>query len=168
MMLMIRRAPFAELTAMERQIDRILNDALGSPAEPRTVSEPTFFRLPMNVEEKDGKYLISAPLAGFKPEEVEVTYADGALTISAKHSEQEETDRNGYIRREVVSSNFYRQIPVGEVDPNSISAEFQNGVLQVSLPAPSRPEPVKIPVSSESGGKTLKKGSRRQLAAKSA
>ena len=167
MMLMIRRAPFAELTAMERQIDRILNDALGSPGEPRTVSEPTFFRLPMNVEEKDGKYLISAPLAGFKPEEVEVTYADGALTISAKHSEQEETDRNGYIRREVVSGNFYRQIPVGDVDPNSINAEFENGVLKVSLRAPSRPEPVKIHVSSESG-KTLEKGSRKQLAAKSA
>jgi HSP20 family molecular chaperone IbpA len=98
-MLMIRRAPFAELTAMERQIDRIFADVLGSPGEPRTASEPTFFRLPMNVEEKDGNYLISAPLAGFKPEEVEVTYADGALTIIAKHSEQEETDRNGYIRR---------------------------------------------------------------------
>jgi HSP20 family protein len=165
MMLMIRRAPFAELTAMERQIDRIFNDALGSQGETRTVSEPTFFRLPMNVEEKDGKYLISAPLAGFKPEEVEVTYADGALTISAKHSEQEETDRNGYIRREVVSSNFHRQIPVGEVDPNSISAEFENGILKVSLPAPSQPEPVKIAINSESGGKTPKSGSRKQLAA---
>ena len=159
MMLMIRRAPFAELTAMERQIDRIFNDALGSPGE------PTVFRLPMNVEKKDGKYLISAPLAGFKPEEVEVAYADGALTISAKHSEQEETDRNGYIRREVVSSNFYRQIPVGEVDPNSISAEFENGILKVSLPAPSQPEPVKIAINSESGGKTPKSGSRKQLAA---
>ena len=47
-------------------------------------SQPTFFRLPVNVEEKDGKYLITAPLAGFKPEEVDVTFADGALTISAK------------------------------------------------------------------------------------
>jgi HSP20 family protein len=167
-MLMTRRDPFAELAAMERQVDRIFSDVFGSPAEPQTVKEPKYFRLPVNVEEQDGKYLITAPLAGFKPEDVEVSYADGALTISAKHSEEKETNRNGYIRREVVSGNFYRQIPVGEVDPNFISAEFENGVLKVTLPAPSRPEPVKIPVSSESGSKTLKEDSRKQLAAKSA
>jgi HSP20 family protein len=163
-MLMTRWDPFAELAALERQVDRIFGDVFGSPAEPQTVKEPTFFRLPVNVEEQDGKYLITAPLAGFKPEDVEVSYADGALTISAQHSEEKETNRNGYLRREVVSGNFYRQIPVGEVDPNSINTEFENGVLKVSLPVPSRPEPVKIPVSSESGSKTLKKGSRKQLA----
>jgi len=167
-MLMTRWDPFAELAALERQVDRIFGDVFGSPAEPQTVNEPTFFRLPVNVEEQDGKYLITAPLAGFKPEDVEVSYADGALTISAQHSEKKETNRNGYIRREVVSGNFYRKIPVGQVDPNSISTEFENGVLKVSLPVPSRPEPVKISVSSESGSKTLKKGSRKQLAAKSA
>jgi HSP20 family protein len=167
-MLMTRWDPFAELAALERQVDRIFGDVFGSPAEPQTVNEPTFFRLPVNVEEQDGKYLITAPLAGFKPEDVEVSYADGALTISAQHSEKKETNRNGYIRREVVSGNFYRQIPVGEVDPNSINTEFENGVLKVSLPVPSRPEPVKIPVSSESGSKTLKKGRRKQLAAESA
>src|SRR5438874_10598475 len=167
-MLMTRWDPSAELAAMERQIDRIFRNVFGSPAEPKTVNEPTFFRLPVNVEEKDGTYLITAPLAGFKPEEVEVSYADGALTISAKHSEEKETNRNGYIRREVVSGNFYRQIPVGDVDPNSVSAEFENGVLKVSLPVPSRPEPVKIDVGSGSGSPGPKRGSRKQLAANSA
>src|ERR1700716_3944056 len=116
-MLMTRWDPFAELAALERQVDRIFSDVFGSPAEPQTVNEPTFFRLPVNVEEKDGKYLITAPLAGFKPEDVEVNFADGVLTISAQHSEEKKTDRNGYIRREVVTGNLYRQIPVGEVDP---------------------------------------------------
>ena len=160
-MLVTRWYPFQNLAATERQVDRIFTDVFGSPAEPRTVSEPTFFRLPMNVEEKDGKYLISAPVAGFKPEEVEVSDADGALTISAKHSEEKESNRNGYIRREVVSGNFYRRIPVGDVDPNSISAGFEDGVLKVSLPAPSRPEPVRIAINSESGSKTLKSSSRK-------
>ncbi|MGZ3381674.1 MAG: Hsp20/alpha crystallin family protein [Isosphaeraceae bacterium] len=165
-MLTIRRNPFSELAAMERNVDRIFSEVFARPANGK-VNEPAFFRLPVNVDLKDGKYILTAPLAGFKPEEVDVTLADGVLTISAKHSEEKETDDNGYIRREVVSGNFYRQIPVGDVDPNSINAEFENGILKVSLPAPSRPEPVKIPVSSESG-KTLEKGSRKQLAAKSA
>ena len=153
---------------MERTVDHIVADLFRTPDGNPTVTEPALFRLPLNIEQAEGRFVISAPLAGFKPEEVEVTFADGVLTISAKHSEEKKTDRNGYVRREVVSGNFYRQIPVGEVDPNSINTEFENGVLKVSLPVRSRPEPVKIPVSSESGSKTLKKGSRKQLAAESA
>jgi len=147
-MLTSRRNPFMELAALERNLDRIFGEVLARPANG---NEPTFFRLPLNVEEKDGKYVITAPLAGFKPEEVDVTFADGALTISARRGEEKKDDRHGYVRREVVSGSFYRQIPVGEVDPSAISAQLENGVLTVTVPAPSKPQPVKIAISSGSG-----------------
>jgi len=133
-MLAIRRNPFMDLAR---------------PADGKA-AEPTFFRLPVDVEVKDGKYVITAPLAGFKPEEVEVTFADGALTISASHSEDKKDERDGYVRREVVSGSFYRQIPVGEIDPSTIGAQLENGVLTVTMPAPSEPKPVKIAISSGS------------------
>src|SRR3977135_1027872 len=119
-MLTIRRNPFMELAGLERNVDRIFSEVLARPANGKT-TEPTFFRLPVNVEVKDGKYVVTAPLAGFKPEEVEVWLADGVLTISAKHSEEKKTERDGYVRQEVVSGNFYRQIPVGHVDPSSVT-----------------------------------------------
>jgi HSP20 family molecular chaperone IbpA len=50
-----------------------------------------------------------------------------------------------------VSGSFYRQIPVGEVDPSTISAQLENGVLTVTVPAPSEPKPVKIAINSGSG-----------------
>jgi HSP20 family protein len=95
-------------------------------------------RLPVNVEQEDGKYVITALLAGFKPEEVEVTLADGVLTISAKHNEEKKTERKGYVRQEGVSADLYHQIPVGDVEPSSVDAKLENGVLTISLPAPSR------------------------------
>jgi HSP20 family protein len=104
----------------------------------------------VNVELKDGKYVVTAPLAGFKPEEVEVTLDDGVLTISAKHSEEKKTESDGYVRQEVVSGNFYRQFPVGQVDPSSVTANVENGVLTVTIPAASEPQPVKIAVNSGS------------------
>jgi HSP20 family protein len=152
-MLTIRRNPFSELAAMERNVDRIFSEVFARPTNDK-VNEPAFFRLPVNVELKDGKYVLTAPLAGFKPEEVDVSLADGLLTISAKHSEEKKTERDGYVRQEVVSGNFYRQIPVGQIDPNSVNANIENGVLTVTLPAPTEPQPVKIAINSGSKSQT--------------
>ena len=119
-MLTTRWNPFAELAAMERDVDRAFSRAFGTRSA--AASEPTYLRLPVNIEEADGRYLITAPVAGFKPAEIEVTFAEGTLTISAKHSEEKKDDRHGYVRREVLSGSFYRQIPVGDIDPSSIGA----------------------------------------------
>src|SRR4030088_2168822 len=139
-MLTIRTNPLRELAAMERSVDRIFGEVFGKPANGKA-DEPAFYRLPVNVELKDGKYVLTAPLAGCKREEVEVSLADGVLTISAKHSEEKKTERDGYVRQEVVSGNFYRQIPVGQVDPSSVTANVENGVLTVTIPAPTKPAP---------------------------
>ena len=148
-MLTTRRNRFSELAELERSVDRIFSEVFARPADGK-VSEPAFLRLPVNVALKDGQHVITAPLAGFKPEEVDVTFADGMLTISAKHSEEKKTERDGYVRQEVVSGNFYRQIPVGQVDPSSVTANVENGVLTVTIPAATEPQPVKIAVSSGS------------------
>jgi HSP20 family protein len=150
-MLTTRRNPFSELAALERSVDRIFSEVFARPANGKVSSEPAFVRLPVNVALKDGQYVITAPLAGFKPEEVDVTFADGLLTISAKHSEEKKTERDGFVRQEVVFGDFYRQIPVGDVDPKSVKAKVENGVLTVTLPAPTEPQPVKIAIESGSG-----------------
>ena len=49
-----------------------------------------------------------------------------------------------------MSGNFYRQIPVGQIDPTSATANVENGVLTVTIPAAAEPQPVKIAVSSGS------------------
>ena len=165
-MRMTRWNPVTELAAMERDVDRVLSQVFGT--RPAAVSEPVYFRLPVNIEEAEGKYLISAPVAGFKPEEIEVTFAEGTLTISAKHSEEKKDDRNGYVRREVVSGSFYRQIPVGDIDPSSITAKVENGVVTVSLPTPASKQPVKIAIEPGSNRSALDSGSAEQPAAQSA
>src|SRR5438874_6389689 len=136
---MTRWNPVAELAAIERSVDTVLSEVFGHDS--KEVGERANFRLPVNIEQAEGKYLITAPVAGFKPEELEITFAEGTLTISAKHSEEKKDDRYGYVRREVVSGSFYRQIPVGDIDPSSITAKVENGVLSVSLPTPASKQP---------------------------
>ncbi len=163
-MLMTRWNPFPELAAMERAVDRLFSEVFGTPVGERLAGEPRF--LPVNIEEADGQYRITAPLAGFKPEEIEVTYDRGALTVSAEHREERKREGGGYVRQEIAAGSFYRRIPVGEVDPNSISARLENGILTITMPAPERPEPVRIGISSQSGSQRAE--SRKQLTAQPA
>lgn len=140
---MIRWSPYRELLGF----DRLFDDVFGTPAGD-LIPEPTFARLPVNVVEEDGAYKITAPVPGFTPKQVEVTYHDGVLTISAQRK-QETTEKKGYLRREMTFGNLFRQIALGEsVKADAITAEFENGVLTIHAPFETKTPPTKIPIKS--------------------
>lgn len=90
-----------------------------------------------DVRETEGTYELDVDLPGFKKEEVKLQLKDGCLTISAEKSlDKDETDKRGkLIRQERYSGACSRSFYVGEtVEPSQISAKFENGILQVSIP----------------------------------
>jgi HSP20 family protein len=107
---------------------------------------PTY-HLPVNISEVKDGYRIEAPVPGFQPENVEVTFADGILTIDAQRREEESRDEENYMRREVAYGHYRRQISLpGDVRGDDIKATFENGVLNVLVPRTPRPEPKRIQV----------------------
>jgi HSP20 family protein len=158
--MLTRWNPFAELASVEQTMDRIFSDTFRSGAG-QAPTEPSFFRLPVNVETVDGAYKITAPMPGFEPEEVEIAFQDGALTISGKHAQEQTGEKGRYLYREVRSGNLYRRIALsGEIDPAAITASFENGVLEVTVPLPEKAQPVKIPVGAGASAKALSSGTR--------
>ena len=159
---MIRWSPSAELANLHSAMDRLFEDFLGHPTQAgdagRRQGTPTYF-LPLDVKEVGNGYEIHAPVPGFKPEEVDVTFSEGVLTIRAEHSEESRREQGGYLRKEVSHGNYQRSIQLpGDVKGEEITASFENGVLTVSVPKVPRPEPKKIQVTGTSqkqlGGKT--------------
>lgn len=75
--------------------------------------------------EADGEFVLSIEMPGFDPEEIEVAWHDGRLNIAAEH----EDERRG--RRETYHRSF--RFP-SEVDESEVAAQYQNGVLEVTLP----------------------------------
>src|SRR5215470_5874588 len=88
-----RWSPTSELTNLHTAMDRLFSDLFGEPmrspltAEMGRAGAPTY-HLPVDIAEVDNGYRIQAPVPGFKPEDVEVTFSDGVLTINAKRSEE--------------------------------------------------------------------------------
>ena len=152
-MLLTRWNPIAEVVAMDRLLAEAFKTA-GSGAQP---TEPTYHHLPVDIVTEDGGYAITAPVPGFKPEDVEVTYVDGLLTIAAKRADEGSTPAQSYVCRELSFGNRFRQIAVGQgVDPAGITASFEDGMLRVFVPAPTKPEPHRIPLSGQTATKALK------------
>jgi HSP20 family protein len=156
MALLTRWDPWSELAGMHRAMDRLFGQFLAPASAGRSDAPPApTYYLPSDVEDTGGSYRVTAPLPGFKPEEVEVTYQDGVLSISAEHKTQSETQRGSYVVRELSRGNYRRsfQLPV-EVVADDISAKFQDGMLTVELPKVPGSQPKKIAIASSSAGET--------------
>ena len=102
-----------------------------------------------DVRETEDSYELDIDLPGFKKDEVSVELKNGCLTIqAAKGLDKEETDKKGkYIRQERYAGSCSRSFYIGnEVDPAAVTAKFENGILQISVPKASRQLPAKSTV----------------------
>ena len=89
-----------------------------------------------DIRDAGDKYLLDAELPGFNKEDISLDIKDGILTISAEHNESndQKDDKGNYIRRERRYGSFRRSFDISGIDENAISASYQNGILQLSLP----------------------------------
>lgn len=90
-----------------------------------------------DVRETEGTYELDVDLPGFTKDEVNVELKNGYLTIqAAKGLDKDQTDKKGkYIRQERCAGACSRTFYVGEgVEPEDVTARFENGILQLSIP----------------------------------
>ena len=96
-----------------------------------------------DVRETDNTYELDVDLPGFKKDEVQLDLKDGYLTISAaKGLDKDQEDKKGkYIRQERYAGACSRSFFVGEgIEPQDVSAKFEDGILRVSLPKQAKKE----------------------------
>ncbi|MFB6188832.1 MAG: Hsp20/alpha crystallin family protein [Halapricum sp.] len=118
-----RRTPFEE---MNRFFDQFRGDAFDWPTT-RT-GEYSDTDLNLTMERTDEGYVVMADLPGFEREEIELTLDDGTLSISATH----DVDEESYYR----SRSVFDRISVpDDIDTDTITATYRNGVLEITLSA---------------------------------
>ena len=148
-------SPHAFLHRFAEEMDRLFEDfglgfgwrlprALTRGREPlrREVGLiPAVWSPRVDILQKDGNLLVRADLPGLTKEDIKVEVTDDTLTIQGERKQEKKEEREGYSYSECSSGSFYRAIPLPEgVDASKATAEFRNGVLEVTVPTPPRPE----------------------------
>ena len=89
----------------------------------------------MDIYEKDGNLIVKTQLAGIDPKNVDVSVENDVLTIQGKAEKKSEVDEKNYYRKEIHSGSFYRTVALpAHVDGDKAKAEFEDGVLMVTVP----------------------------------
>ncbi|QDS88920.1 Spore protein SP21 [Rosistilla ulvae] len=100
---------------------------------PGTNPAATKWTPPASVWESGEHVHLEMELAGVNQEDIDVSFEDGLLKISAKRHQPDTTDRT-YLHDERTWGDMSRSMRVSNsVDPDSIDASYQNGLLHVRL-----------------------------------
>jgi HSP20 family protein len=131
-------------SALDR-FDRLFEDWLRLPAFPDWSAE----LVRMEQFRRNGPLVVRAELPGMDPDtDLELTVLHGMLWIDGEHREDERTDTDGYTRHEVRYGTFSRWLPLPDgVTASDISATYQDGVLEISIPAPEPLPATKVQIS---------------------
>ena len=102
----------------------------------------------LDVSESDDAYHVTAELPGVSKDDLDITINDGVLTINAEtRHESEQKDKGRMIRQERRYGKFVRSMRLGgDVDEDKVKANYEDGVLHLTLPKSEDVKPRKIDV----------------------
>jgi HSP20 family protein len=92
----------------------------------------------IDVFHRDNELVVRADLPGLKKDDVTVDITEDSITIQGERKQEHKEEREGMYRSERSYGRFYRVIPLPEgAITDQARASFKDGVLEITLPAPS-------------------------------
>lgn len=148
---LVRWNPFREMAAMQRAMDRMFEDVWRPMMEGQSFGLNS---LALDVSENDRAYTLSTELPGVKPEDIHVRLDGDLLTIEGEFRDESDEQRDGRsIMKERRYGRFSRSIRLPHpIDEGKVEANYDNGVLKLTLPKSEAAQPKMIPVKAGGSG----------------
>jgi HSP20 family protein len=130
-----------------RDLDRLAEAMLGTRSRPAV--------MPMDAYRDNNHFVIHLDLPGVTPDSIDLTVEQNVLTVHAERKPPlaESTER---IVAERPHGVFSRQVFLGDtLDADHLTADYDAGVLTITLPIAERAKPRKVEVTGGSGPKEI-------------
>ena len=143
----IRWEPMREMTGMREMMDRLFDEGFARPFSSALVDGYGAGLPALDIFQTDKEVVVKAGLPGVKGDDVQISIANGMLSIRGEVKEQEDERKGTYHLRERRYGSFARSISLPtDVDVDKAHAEFEDGVLTLTLPKSEQVKPKTISI----------------------
>jgi HSP20 family protein len=136
--------PRYPLNQLRRELDQLLGGFRAQPAGSWLGTGRD--NPPVNLWETDDAVQVELEIPGVNSDQIDISVAGGELSLHVERPEVEQENVT-YHRRERPVGSFTRVLRLpADVDPGSVQADLNNGVLLITLPKAESAKPRKINV----------------------
>ncbi len=141
--------PMREVITLRDAMDRLFDEAFTRPWSGRDGTSGAYTPA-IDMYQTENDVVVKAAVPGMKPEDVQINVTGDTLTIKGESDESHETKEKSYHIRERRWGTFERSIPLPTlISADKARAEFENGVLTITLPKAEEVKPKTIAVKAK-------------------
>src|ERR1700681_2790533 len=146
--------PFRGATTLQEEINRIFGEGVGHTG---MESNLTPWAPSVDIYETENELVVKADLPDVNPQNLDIRVENNVLTIRGERKFESKVNEDNYLRIERAYGSFSRSFSLANsVKTEAIRADYQNGVLTLSLPKreEAKPKQIKVNVGTQTQSQT--------------
>ena len=151
MTLLTRWDPLRDLATMQNRINRFVRESY-SPEGPEEALTTTSFAPPVDIYEDEHTIAVKMEVPGIDEKDIDVRIENNTLIVHGERKIEKEEKEENFRRVERQYGSFTRSFTLpSSVDTGQVNANYDKGVLKISLAkkAEAKPKQIKVNVGSE-------------------
>jgi HSP20 family protein len=149
-MTITRWETYRDVLALQNRMNSIFQDFSRNNGENEQVTAAGFVP-PVDIYEDEHKLVLKLEIPGIRQEDIDVRLENNTLSVRGQRSFESALKEENFHRVERRYGSFYRGFTVpNTIDPESIKADYDAGVLHIELQkrAETKPKQIKVNVGS--------------------
>jgi len=140
-----RWEPFRAVATLQDQVNRLFNDVFERTGEESSLSA---WAPAVDIYETEHELVVKADLPEVDPKDLDIRVENNILTIRGERKFEKKVSEENYLRVERSFGSFARSFTLANtVNPDAIKADYQNGVLTLTIPKREEAKPKQIKVN---------------------
>src|SRR5204862_6435046 len=140
-----RWEPFRGATSLQDHVNRLFNDDFERRGEESSL---TAWAPAVDIYETEHELVVKADLPEIDPKDLDIRVENNILTIRGERKFEKKVNEDNYLRVERTYGTFSRSFTLANsVNADAIKAEYQNGVLALTIPKREEAKPKQIKVN---------------------
>ena len=140
-----RWEPFRGANSLQDQVNRLFSDVFERQGEESSL---TAWAPSVDIYETEHELVVKADLPEVDPKDLDIRVENNILTIRGERKFEKNVNEENYLRVERSYGSFARSFTLAStVNSEAIKADYQNGVLTLSIPKREEAKPKQIKVN---------------------